>query len=219
MKKPILLAALACALLAPSVTPARLLLGGQVGIAPAWGDKEEAWPLSDDVRFAVPLELRAAWRLSPRLSVGLQGGWGWASVGEALDEECSDSGRDCTAHVWRVAARGEYAFSEGRWRPFVAATLGWEWLVERWELESDNWEKRTYGGPSLGLEAGIDLAVAPRFTLGAFLGASLGVYTAQWSSGEEPTTGGYSDAVTVGSPAVHGWVTALGLRGTFDLGL
>lgn len=217
MKKPILLAAFACALVAPAVTRAQLLIGGQAGLAIPFGDQREAEPLADFAKVAVPLELRVGWRLTPRLSLGLQGGWGWGSVGDSWDDACAAAGLDCGAHLWRVAGRVEYAFGEGRWRPFVAGSLGWEWLVERWEEGGSNWERRTLGGPALGLDAGVDLAVSPRFTLGAYVGLAGGVYMAQWVTGEEPATGTYEDAASVSSPALHGWATALGLRGTFDL--
>ena len=213
MTKPILAAA-ACALLAPSVTSAQLLIGAQAGLALPAGKVEPGLALKDEVALAVPLELRVAWRVAPRIAVGLQGGYAFASEGKARKQECETTGVACKGHLWRIAARGEYAFDGMEWRPLAAATLGWEWLVERWEMASDNWDQQTWGGPVASLELGVERSLARRVTGGAFLTAAVAQYRAQSVKGE--TAGyAYADSAGVVSPAAHAWF-GVGLRITFE---
>lgn len=212
-----LLAALAaCALLAPTVTPAQLRLGASAGVAFPAGDVEAGTALSDVVQRSFPLELRAAWQVTPKIAAGLQGGWAFVSAGEARDAACASTGADCTAHGWRLAARGEYGFGGEKWFPFAAALVGWEWQVLRWELAGDNWEKTSRNGWTVGFEAGVDHRLRPpHFTWGAFAGLSLGQFRAVTVEGE--TAGyAYEDKGSVADPAIHAWFT-LGLRGTFGM--
>jgi hypothetical protein len=213
----LILALAACALLAPTVTPAQLGLGlgAQAGVALPLGDQESGTALKDVVSRAFPLELRATWRIAPRVAVGLQGGYGVVSDGDPRSAACASTGVDCTAHLWRVAARGEYALGGEQWLPYAAATLGWEWEVLRWELAGDNWEKATRSGVLAGVELGVDRPVKPKFNLGAYVGLWMARYSALSVKGE--TAGyGYSDSGSVPSPAIHGWA-GVGLRGTFNL--
>lgn len=212
----LILAAAACALLAPGVAGAQLVLGAQAGAAFPIGDLEDGAAMKDAVARAFPLELRVGWRLDPALSLGLQGGWGYANLAEPMVTTCSNTGADCTSHLWRVAARGEYAFGGERWMPFAAATLGWEWAVQRWELSSGNWEKATRSGWLAGIEGGVDRPFSERLSGGVFVGLSAGQYRAISYKGEAPGFGEYEDAGEVASPSVHGWLS-VGLRGTFSL--
>jgi hypothetical protein len=214
--RALILAAAACALLAPSVTKAQLVLGGQAGVGFPVGDVEQDAPFKEAVAHAFPVELRAMWHLSPELSGGLQGGFGYATAADERDGLCRDTGADCTQHLWRIAARGEYSFPGERVFPYLAGTLGWEWLVERWEVSSGNWEQATVGGPLVGAEAGLDIPHLERLRGGVFVGLSLGQYRSRWVKGEVPAFGEYQDAGEVADPAVHGLVT-LGLRGSFSL--
>jgi opacity protein-like surface antigen len=212
--KTLILAAAACALLAPTVTPAQLVLGAQAGASLARGDLERGVPIDGDVRLAFPLELRAGWRLSPAIVVGLQGGYGLVSEGERRADFCSSTGADCGAHLWRIAARGEYGFGGTRYFPHVAATLGWQWLVERWELGADNWDQSTWGGWVLGLEAGVNLPLARKLRGGAFAGLGVSQLLTISEKGE---TAGYAheDSGALASPTAQVWA-GVGLRVTFE---
>jgi hypothetical protein len=210
-----LLAALAaCALLAPTVTPAQLRLGASAAVGFPAGDVEAGAKLSDVVQRSFPLELRAAWQVTPKIAAGLQGGYLVATNGKARDAACASTGADCTAHGWRLAARGEYGFGGEKWFPFAAALVGWEWQVLRWELAGDNWEKTSRNGWTVGFEAGLDHRLRPPyFTWGAFMGLSVGQY--RFVKVEQEIAGtALTDEGTVRDPAVHAWFT-LGLRGTF----
>ncbi|HSM91485.1 MAG TPA: hypothetical protein VLT47_01290 [Anaeromyxobacteraceae bacterium] len=208
-------AVLACALLAPAVTSAQLTLGARGGVAFPLGDQVKDASLKGRVERAYPLEVTAGWKLTPEVEVGLQGGYAFASPGSASSDECRATGSDCKVHLWNVAVRGEYVEPLADVQPFFAASLGGEWEVDRQEVGSENWERRTRGGWLAGIEAGAYVAAAKWLDLGAFLGVSLGQYRWQWEKGQ---TAGYahSDAGGIQDPAVHGWFT-VGLRGRFVL--
>lgn len=208
--RTILLAAAACALLAPTVTPAQLVLGAQGGVAIPRGGREEDVAMDGQVARAFPLELRAGWRLTSEVAVALQGGYGFVSDGEARSADCAATGADCTQHLWRLAARGEYQFPGEVWRPYGAALVGWEWLVDRWELAGDNWEQRSLSGWLAGVEAGTDRPLFRHLRAGAFVGLTLGQYRAQTVEGENAGYA-YSDRIEVPSPKVHVWL-GLGIR-------
>lgn len=215
MKRLLLTAVLSSLAFAPSLAAAQLTLGARVAAAFPLGDEEKGAPLSDALSHAFPLELRVGWRLDPSLEVGLQGGYGFASVASASERMCAQTGTACSAHLWRLAARGEYSTRRGDWRPFTAATLGWEWEVRRWEATSDNWSETTRSGWELGGEAGIDRVFQRGFEAGIFAGLSLAQFR---SKSVEQKYVGYTthDAGSIQNPPLHGWFT-IGLRGTFAL--
>jgi hypothetical protein len=179
------------------------------------GDLEEGTPAKEKVARAFPLEATVGWRLAPELEVGLQGGYGIGTKADGWTSDCGATARDCTVHLWSVAARGEVAKKMGDLLPFAAATIGWEWEVERWETSSDNWERTSRSGWLAGLEAGADLPIVDGLYLGGFVGASVGQLRVLSVSGE--TAGyGYEDAGEVPSPVLHGWLS-IGVRGKFSL--
>jgi len=211
----LLSAAALCGLLLPAAAPAQLALGARAAIALPVGSTVDGAPTKDSIARAFPLEVRAGWRLEEGYEVGLVGGYAPASVADPRKVECTAQGLTCAAHLWRVAARGEYALREGEWRPFAAVALGWEWQVQRWEIRSDNWERTSWNGWLAGIEAGVDRPLASHFDGGVFAGLSFGQYRSVSVEGE--TAGyAYQDAREVASPALHGWLT-IGLRGTFGL--
>lgn len=211
----LILAAATCALLAPSVTTAQVILGAQAGASLARGDAEDGIAMDGEVKGAFPLELRAGWRLTPQVTVGLQGGYAFATDGETRDAFCTATGADCSGHLWRVAARGEYRRYGEVWRPYGAATLGWEWQAERWELAGDNWEERSRSGLLAGIEGGFERPLGGRFRGGAFVGLNVGRYGALSVKGENAGYA-YSDHGAVDGPTVHVWL-GLGLRVSFEL--
>lgn len=213
--KPILLAVAACALASPTVTSAQLVLGGQAGVVMPRGDLDEGRPLDGEIKAAVPLELRVGWRIAPAIVVGLQGGYAFASEGDARDSLCRATAADCKTHLWKLAARGEHGFGGELWRPFVAATLGGEWLFEREEPSADTWRQTTWAGWLAALEAGVERPLATKLRGGAFVVAGLGQYRSARVKG---ATAGYAyeDTGAVTSPAAHFWL-GVGLRAAWDV--
>ncbi|HSN13713.1 MAG TPA: hypothetical protein VLT61_03720 [Anaeromyxobacteraceae bacterium] len=208
-------AILSCVLLSPATATAQVTLGVRAGLALPLGDLEDGTPAKERLDFAYPIEGAIGWRLSPSLEVGVQGGYAFTSVGGDWSKECAVSGRECRAHLWNLAARGEYAVKAGDFLPFVAATLGWEWEVERWEVSADDWEQTRRNGWLGGLEAGAYAPVTKTLELGAYVGASFGQLRSATVKGEIAGYA-YTDSGAIPSPAVHGWLS-IGLRGRFTL--
>jgi hypothetical protein len=215
MITPIKAALLACALLSPAAATAQVTIGARGGLALPLGTLEDGTPAKQNVDFAYPVEGVVGWKLSPALEVGLQGGYAFTSTGGDWSKECAVTGRTCRAHLWNLAARGEYAVKAGDFLPFVAATLGWEWEVERWELRADDWEQRRRSGWLAGLEAGAYVPATKTLDLGAYVGGSLGQFLSVTVNGENAGYA-YSDSGAIHGPAVHGWLS-IGLRGRFTL--
>jgi hypothetical protein len=192
-----------------------LVFGVQAALAFPSGDRETGTALDDRTSRAVPLQLRAGWRITPEIEAGLQGGYALADVASAWRQDCRDTGVACDVHLWRVAARGEYAWRKPDYFPWAAATLGWEWEVERWKQGSGNWEQATRSGWLAGIEAGIDRPFTRYFDAGIFAGFAFGQYVGLSVTGE--TAGyGYSGSASVQAPALHRWLT-FGLRGSLTL--
>jgi hypothetical protein len=216
----LLAAALACALAATPEPPPPPLIAIGVGAAVALpgGEVARGEEAADRLQRVFPLELRLGWRVAPEIEVGLSGAYGFSTVGSARADECSARGITCDAYLWRVAVRGEYAW-RGAGRdliPWGAALVGFEQQVERWKLDSSDFERTGWNGWLAGIEAGVDKAVFPgRFDLGLFAGFAFGQYVGRTVSGE---TAGYAhtDAVKVADPALHRWIT-VGLRGTLGI--
>jgi hypothetical protein len=207
----LLVAVFACALAAPP----RLSFGARAALAFPSGTRETGTPLDDRISRTIPLELRAGWRVTPEIEAGLQGGYALADVASAWRQDCRDTGVACDVHLWRIAARGEYARRKPDYFPWAAVTLGWEWEVERWEQSSSNWERATRSGWLAGIEAGIDRPFTRYFDGGFFAGFSFGQYRTLSVTGE--TAGyGYAGWTSVHSPALHRWLT-VGLRGSFTV--
>ncbi len=215
MDRLLKLTVLGCALLAPTVTTAQLVLGVRAGAAVPLGELEAGKRADEIVARVFPVEASVGWLLAPDLEVGLQGGYGFGSISDAWTNDCSATGRDCSVHLWRLAARGEYAAAKGDFLPFVAATLGWEWEVERWETSADNWDRFTRSGWLAGIEAGADLPLAKGLQMGAFVGASFGQLLSR-SLKREVAGLGTEDAGAITSPEMHGWIS-IGVRGKFTL--
>ncbi|MGB8931034.1 MAG: hypothetical protein WCC48_07285 [Anaeromyxobacteraceae bacterium] len=215
MTLPLREALLAGLLLAPAVTAAQVTLGARAGMAFPLGDLERGAAVKEAVERAYPIEAAVGWKLTPSVEVGLQGGYAFASQGGDASRECAVTGSTCKVHLWNVGARGEYEALAGSLRPFAAATLGWEWEVERWKVRPDDWDQTSRSGWLAGLEAGAYLPATKKLDLGAFVGLSFGQFL--WKSEKGETLGEpHADAAAIASPALHGWLS-IGLRGRFTL--
>jgi hypothetical protein len=212
------------AMSAPAATPAepsavptlsRLVFGAQAALAFPTGTRDSGIPMDERTSRAVPLQLRAGWRITPEIEAGLQGGYALAEIASAWKQDCRDTGVSCGVHLWRLAARGEWSRRKPDYFPWAAVTLGWEWEVERWEQGSGNWEQATRSGWLAGIEAGIDRPFTRYFDAGIYAGFALGQYVGLSLTGE--TAGyGYSGSTSIHAPALHRWLT-FGLRGSFTL--
>jgi hypothetical protein len=195
--------------------PPPVALGLRASAAVPTGETESGRAQVDGVQWAFPLEAMVAWRLRPELAVGLQGGYAPALVAAARTAECADTGVGCGARLWRLAARGEYAWRQPSWFPWMAATAGWEWQSELWTRAAADRSQTRWGGPTLGVELGIDAVSSRRIEAGVYVGCSLGAYVLKTVKSE---TAGYpqTDTASVASPALHQWLWA-GVRVSFGV--
>lgn len=216
----LLAAAFACAVAAaaPDAGPAsspRVALGVSAALWTPAGELVAGRDAAGAIGRSFPLELRAGWRLTRELELGLAGGYTFATVGSVQQDWCSDRGVTCDVHLWRAAARAEYRRRTGRWIPWGAGLVGWERLVERWEDDAADWERQAWSGWVARLEAGIDAPAVRAFDVGIFVTFGLGEYRWRSVSGE---TAGYAHEGSgdVADPALHRWL-GIGVRGTLGL--
>lgn len=213
MKRHLLLAAAICSLAAPAIARAQLVAGVQTGVGLLRGDLVKDVTMEGDVKVAVPVELVLGWRLSPALTLGLQGGYGFTWVGDTRDKTCAATGVSCSSHLWQLGGRADYAFGEGWVRPYAAGILGWQWLTERWSMSSSNWDESTWSGWQLGAEGGVAFPMGWKLRGAGYVGLGLGEFV---RLSEEGRTAGYAHSDSGGVPdrAVHYWL-GLGFRVTY----
>lgn len=219
---PLLAAAAACALAATSpasspepARPPRASLGLSAALWMPAGELEAGRDAEGAIGRSFPLELRAGWRLTHELEVGLAGGYAFTTVGSAQESWCTDRGVTCDVQLWRAVARVEYRLRTARWIPWGAGLVGWERLRERWEDDSADWERLTWDGWLAGIEAGVDAPAVRALDVGIFVSFGFGQLRRRAVSGE---TAGYAYAGSggVADPALHRWL-GIGVRGTLGL--
>jgi hypothetical protein len=169
--------------------------------------------LSNRMSGLVPFALELGYRMIPQLSVS-------ATFQYALGvlNRCSD----CSSHHLSAGANVMWHST-----PFQAYT-GWVALgagYERLSISADAaamngfpnlaFETTLSGIQFLNLRVGGDIAASPRVSMGAFAGASLGLYS---SMSATLTVGDRTESMSrdIEDPDLHAWFT-LGLRCRFDL--
>lgn len=217
----LLLVALA-ALVVPTVTPAQLQLGARLGYAipmgdafkdPSDGSKEK---LSDEVKGAIPIQLDAAYKLSPHLAVGAYFAYGFGLVNESKalgGGVCDQSGVDCSAKTMRIGVQATWTMTylSKTFVPWASAGAGWEWATLDIEASGLTGSYTLSGPEFLNLQLGADYKVAEKASVGPYLGLAL----AQYSKAEVDIPGFGSGEMDI-DKTLHQWL-GFGVRGTFDL--
>jgi hypothetical protein len=176
----------------------------RLGIAPALGSAAADVPVSDTVRFQVPVQLDALWAFGP-FAVGGYGSWGWARVG-GCDGSCSGS-------VTRVGLQGTWTAPPVRGaEPWAGVAAGYEWATERRALPPGDVTTGWRGFELLALQGGIDWRLRRNVAIGPFLLVGGGRYTDVTLD-----TGVDSASADLANKAVHVWVH-LGVRLRLVLG-
>ena len=218
----LLLAAAAAALLAPTASQAQLSLGARLGYAipmgdafkdPSDGSKEK---LSDGVKGAIPIQLDAAYKLSPHLAVGAYFSYGFGLVNESKAMGggiCDQSGVDCSAKVIRLGVQATWTMTylSKTFVPWASAGAGWEWASLDAEAGGVSASYSLSGPEFLNLQLGADYRVAEKASVGPYLGLAL----AQYSKAEVDVPGFGSGEMDI-DKTLHQWL-GFGVRGTFDL--
>jgi len=169
-------------------------------------------PLANVVSGAIPLEVAARYRFSPKFSAGIYFQYGPAFVAAY---SCLAS-FSCSASNVRVGAEAVYGFlPDATFNPWVSVGSGWEWLNQTVDIPA------TVAGPGstqkLGLngwewfnvQVGADWNLSRMFAAGPYVG----FFGGQYSSATDNTG---SNTIAAANRQFHGWVQ-LGLKGTVSL--
>src|SRR5574340_291105 len=124
MRKTFMLVAMLAAVALPTAGHAQFTLGFRLGYAPAMGDAYEfkgtgdptvdgtSAKMSDGVSSQIPLQIEAAYRITPQIAAGVYGSYGFADGGPtymtsaAGQDVCSVNGVDCSASTYRLGLQG-----------------------------------------------------------------------------------------------------------------
>ena len=167
--------------------------------------------LDDSVRHKVPIWLELGYRFNP----AVWGGFYLELAPASVDRDFCLPGRDCDAGSVRFGVDMQLHLSpRSNIDPWVGVGLGVEWLrVEAYDPSIDDISEFTWAGLELPLlEAGLDLAISPRATIGPYVAWSIGYFTRYGveSPGFRDVSGSIDDL------AIHTWFQ-IGVKGTLKL--
>ena len=220
MRKTLLLGAIAMALALPTASQAQFSLGARIGYAPAMGAAEkdpatgESFKMKDGIKSQIPLQLDAAYKVTPEIAVGAYFSYGFGQVGSAVKAECDAFGQDCSASDMRLGLQAFYTFTKvsPQFTPWAGLGLGYEWGKIKATGGGFADESATFSGwEFLNLQFGADYKVSDQFGIGPYVMFSI----AQYGS-VEAESGGASASADVEKKAIHEWL-GFGVRGKFDL--
>jgi hypothetical protein len=204
MRKLLLLASLAT-ILGPAASSAQVTLGLRFGAAFATGDAEKNAKLADAVTWQLPIQADALWPLTPDLSLGVYGSYGFGFLGDPTSVACDRVNASCSASSWRLGVQAEYGLDRMHATvvPWVAVGTGWEWLKVKsapgggvTQATSDGWEL-------VNLQLGGDYKVSKQLAVGPYVQYAFGRYTR-------------IEGVAIPDTAFHGWL-GFGIRGRLDI--
>ncbi len=204
MRKLLLLGSLVTVLL-PAASRAQATIGVRGGFAFAMGDAAKDAKLSDTVKWQIPIQLDAMYRLTPDLSIGAYGSYGFGFLGDRAKDACDLANLDCSASSWRAGIQATYAvngMSLG-FVPWVGIGTGWEWLKVKSAVGGLSSEATTSGWEYVNLQLGGDYRASKQFSVGPFVQLSVGQYRKV-------------ESTDIPDKATHEWFT-VGLRGKFDI--
>jgi hypothetical protein len=214
---PVVLALLSAALPARGDTPAAAtagpFFGVRAGLALPYGDVAQGGPRVEDlVERKIPLGLELGYRFNGRI-------WGELFFDLAPATAASDlcaPGIECSASDFRIGLAFLLRMAP---RAFLDPWLGAGVGVEVLNVEGRNaaaggvpYEWSWFGFELPFVEAGLDLAVTSRFTLGPWVSATIARFTSDSAraSGSDTATGSIADR------ARHGWYSG-GIKATLHL--
>ena len=169
MKKLLVAALAAAALLVPSSASAQLSLGLRVGYAKATGDLQKNDLMSDQV----PVQLDLDYRLFLGLTAGVYASYGFGHVSDAASG-CSATGVSCTGRIIRAGVQATFTLPVPLVKPWVGAGFGYEWA----RIARSSGKALTASGlEAFNGQLGIDLSLG-YFRVGPFMTFTLSKYDA-----------------------------------------
>lgn len=201
--RTLLLAALLLAV--PVAASAGPSLALRVGWEAATGEASGGTPVSDVVQSVLPvIQVDAHWRFGDHLSVGPYAAYGFGRLSGSNADRCDALGADCSVRTARVGLEGRYGFPEvsQRFEPWVGAGIGYEWARDEVVSGGGDVVKTVSGWEWFVLEAGADVKIAPKLSLGPYV---------TYRTGEYARLSGFA----LVNQAIHHWV-GIGIRGRWD---
>ena len=175
------------------------------GVGLPAGDQDDQHELSETYGVLVPIDLEAGWFVVPRLFLGAHGSFGILTIaGDACGEPL-----ECSGTHFRFGAAAEYRFdvqkSFEKW-----ASLGVGYEIARFAIERSGAKaSRVDAGPEyLQAQIGGDFMLEGGFSVGPFLGASLGEFRTATLHQADGTHTTYA----IDDPKLHQWYL-IGVRG------
>jgi hypothetical protein len=167
--------------------------------------------LDDLVNYKIPIWLELGYRFNPSVWGGL-----YLELAPAkTDRSFCVSGRDCSSHDVRFGVDMQLHFAPyNNVDPWLGLGIGAEFLaVKAFDPSINDVSKFTWAGLEFPLlEAGLDLALSPRATIGPYVAWSIGYYTRYGV--ESPGFAGISGSIS--DKAIHTWFQ-IGVKGTLKL--
>jgi hypothetical protein len=189
-----------------------VLLGLRAGYGVPFGDVErDAAAVREVADEKLPLWLELGYRFNPRVQGAI---FFELAPARVASERCTDGGCDASHVRFGVAVQLHLA-PGARLDPWIGAGIGIE--VLRAEIDDPGAtpvrRELTWAGLELPVaEAGVDVRMSRRFSLGPYLSASFG----QFTSRSERPEGGSSARDPIEDRERHGWIQA-GLKATILL--
>jgi hypothetical protein len=220
MRKLFFLGAVLAAVAFPAASHAqasKFTLGLRLGYAPAMGDAAKDFALSDAMKSQIPLQVDAAFKVTPEVAVGAYLSYGFGQAGSLPvngTNLCDLSGVDCAASDTRLGIEAFYTFTQvtGQFVPWVAVGTGWEWASTSAEDASGKFETSYNGWEYLNLQVGGDWKVSPNFGIGPYVMYSMG----QYGDATVKFAGQTLASGSIDNKAMHEWLS-FGVIGKFDL--
>lgn len=187
-----------------------LLVSFRAGYGVPFGEvARDGAPVGDLVRAKLPLALDLGYRFGGRVQGAL-----YVELAPAAIEVSCPPGVSCSASDVRLGLAVQlHAAPSSRVDPWIAVGFGIEVMNAAYvpAAGAGRWEY-AWSGVELPVEAGVDLRLADRFTLGPFVHASF----AQFTSFTQRPPGGTTVSGSIDDRETHGWL-GLGLKATLWL--
>lgn len=186
-----------------------LSLSARVGWAVPFGKAEGGGPdLSSTYEGKLPIWIELGYRFGPHLAANLF----LELAPVTLASGACPAGAACSAADVRFGLDLQlHPSPAGRFDPWLGVGVGLEFLNEVVDQGGAERETRLGGLELPLLEAGLDVAVAPRLSVGPYVSASFA-----WFTSVAVREGGVRRTFDVEDRALHGWLQA-GLRATIKL--